>query len=263
VAERHPLADEALMGELAEGRHDALGILYRRYAPLIAAMARRTLDSAAGEDIVQDVFVTVWRNAAAFAPARGTFRQWVRQIARRRILNELRTRRRRPLQCARPEDNPWVDRLPDRGAAPDELAWRASIRGTVRGAVERLPAAQRDVVGLAFFEGLTHAEVAGRLAMPLGTAKTRIRAGLKTLRSSLAPLVAEPDDTPEGARGSKRRQPDSGRIGWAPNGRPKPKDTSRATPFPRCGVPRRFRTLSPRKNPASIRTRGRAHGHAA
>lgn len=187
VDKRRGLADEVLVHDLAGGQHDALGVLYSRYAPLIAAMARRALDSASSEDIVQDVFVTVWRYAAVFAPDRGMFRSWVLRIARRRILNELRARRRRPPRCSGPEDDRYVDRLVDRGPEPDEMAWQASVRNEVRGAVQRLPAPQRDVVGLAFFEELSHAEVASRLALPLGTAKTRIRAGLRTLRCTLPP----------------------------------------------------------------------------
>jgi RNA polymerase sigma factor (sigma-70 family) len=194
VEERHSLADETLIQALADGQHDALGPLYGRYAPHIAAMTRRALGSAAGEDIVQDVFVAVWRHAASFAPTRGTFRHWVRQIARRRILNELRSRRCRPLLCDGPEPHLIVTRLPDDGADPHERAWQASMRAEVRGAVQQLPAPQRDVVAMAFFDELTHAEVADRLTIPLGTAKTRIRAGLKKLQATLAPALASPPD---------------------------------------------------------------------
>ena len=194
MEERHPLADETLMGALAGGQHDALGLLYSRYAPRIAAMARRALGSAAGEDIVQDVFVTVWRHAAGFAPTRGTFRHWVRQIARRRILNELRSRRRRPVHWCGPEHDPIVTRLPDYSADPHERIWRASVRAEVRDAVQQLPAPQREVVAMAFFDELTHAEVAARLTIPLGTAKTRIRTGLRKLQATLPPALIGPAD---------------------------------------------------------------------
>jgi RNA polymerase sigma factor (sigma-70 family) len=194
VEERRPLADETLMQALVDGQHDALGLLYGRYAAHIAAMARRVLGSADGEDIVQDVFVAVWRHAAGFAPARGTFRHWVRQIARRRILNELRSRRHRPLLCDGPKSHLIVTRLPDDSAGPHERVCRASVGAEIRSAVQQLPAPQREVVAMAFFDELTHAEVADRLTIPLGTAKTRIRAGLRKLQATLAPALVGPAD---------------------------------------------------------------------
>ena len=90
------LSDEELMGQLAVGRQDALGPLHGRYASLVFNLAAQTLDRATAEEIVQDVFVAVWRKAGTFDPARGTFRAWVLRIAHLRVLNELRRRGRRP-----------------------------------------------------------------------------------------------------------------------------------------------------------------------
>src|SRR5438270_2591151 len=90
------LGDEELMGQLAAGRQEALGPLHGRYAPLIFGLAAQTLDRAAAEEIVQEVFLAVWRKAATFDPARGTFRAWVLRIAHLRVINELRRRGRRP-----------------------------------------------------------------------------------------------------------------------------------------------------------------------
>src|ERR671932_132368 len=87
--------DEELMRLLAGGRQEALGPLYSRYAPLIFGMAAQSLDRSGAEEIVQEVFLAVWRQAATFDPALGPFRPWVLQIAHFRILNELRRRGRR------------------------------------------------------------------------------------------------------------------------------------------------------------------------
>jgi RNA polymerase sigma-70 factor (ECF subfamily) len=177
------------MARLAGGREEALGPLYVRYASLILGLAARTLDPEAAEEIRQEVFLAVWQHAATFDPARGTFRAWVLRITRTRILNELRRRTRRPRttsQSSRTGDDP----LPDPDPGPDEEAWRAHRRDAVRAAVDALPPPQREALSLAFLEDLTHEQVAAFLDVPLGTTKSRIRAGVKALRTRLAPLVA-------------------------------------------------------------------------
>src|SRR5437773_5780162 len=88
--------DEELMRQVAEGSAEALGLLHRRFARLIFRLAVQTLDRAAAEDLVQDVFLVVWRNAGRFDPERGTVRAWILQIAHFRLLNELRRRSRQP-----------------------------------------------------------------------------------------------------------------------------------------------------------------------
>src|SRR5438105_5079446 len=92
------------MGELASGHQEALAALYRRYAPLIFSLARQSLDAGAAEEIVQDVFLAVWRKAATFDPAKGTFRAWVLEVAHFRIINELRRRGRRPQRADDPTE---------------------------------------------------------------------------------------------------------------------------------------------------------------
>ena len=183
------LSDEELMGQLAAGRQDALGPLHGRYASLVFNLAAQTLDRATAEEIVQDVFVAVWRKAGTFDPARGTFRAWVLRIAHLRVLNELRRRGRRP----RVEPDPEGLRLasvPEPGPGPAEEAWCEHRRGIVRAAVAALPPPQRQALSLAFLEDLTHQQIADFLNLPVGTAKTRIRAGLQTLRAHLSPLFA-------------------------------------------------------------------------
>lgn len=183
------LSDEELMGRLAAGEQDALRPLHGRYAALVFGVAAQTLDRATAEEIAQDVFVTIWRKAGKFDPARGAVRNWVLRIAHFGVLNELRRRGRRP----RVEPDPEGARLnsaPAPGPGPVEEAWRAHRRTIIREAVEALPPAQRQALTLAFLEDLTHEQVACFLDLPLGTAKTRIRSGLQALRARLAPILA-------------------------------------------------------------------------
>jgi RNA polymerase sigma-70 factor, ECF subfamily len=183
------LSDEELMRLLAHGRREALRLLHDRYGSLIRGLAARSLGRESAEELSQEVFVAVWRHAAAFDPERGTFRAWVLRITRTRVINELRRRRRRPR--TRSHSAHVGDVTPaDPGLSPDEEACRAHRREAVRAAVDALPTPQREALGLAFLEDLTHEQVAALLDVPLGTTKSRIRAGVKTLRTRLAPLVA-------------------------------------------------------------------------
>ena len=182
-------SDEELMQRLAAGGQQALGPLYSRYASRIFSLASHTLDRAAAEEIVQDVFLSVWRKAGTFAPERGAFRPWVFQIAHYRILNELRSKSRQPRIESDPEGLLTAG-LPDPAPHPDEAAGLEEERATVREALNALPPAQREALNLAFFEDLTHEQVAAKLQVPLGTTKTRIRAGLQRLRVSLSPVAA-------------------------------------------------------------------------
>jgi RNA polymerase sigma factor (sigma-70 family) len=181
-------SDEELMRRLAAGQEEALGPLHRRYAALIFHMAAQSLGPDAAEEIVQDVFLTIWRKADTFDPGRGRFRPWALQIAHLRVINELRRRGRRPQLAADP-DGALLDTLQDDDPLPDDLAWRTYRRAVVQSALAALPAPQRQALSLAFFEDLTHEQVAAFLNLPLGTAKTRIRAGLRKLRAQLAPLA--------------------------------------------------------------------------
>src|SRR5437867_4024121 len=173
--------DEDLMRQVAEGSAEALGLLYRRFARLIARLAVQTLDRAAAEDLVQDVFLAVWRNAGRFDPERGTVRAWILQIAHFRLLNELRRRSRQPEIVPDP-DGLVLEGLAASDLGPAEAASRQYRRDLLSSALGALPPPQRAALGLAFIDDLTHEQVAAELGLPLGTAKTRIRAGLQTLR---------------------------------------------------------------------------------
>lgn len=181
-------SDESLIREVATGEDGALAALYARYAPLVFGVAVKSLDKPAAEEIVQDVFLALWQHAGDYDPERGPLRPWLLQIARHRVLNELRRRSRRP----RADEDGAAERLaqladPDPG--PLAAAWREYRRAAVRSALEVLPPAQRQALGLAFFEDLTHEQVAEALELRLGTAKTRIRSGLQRLRRQLSPSL--------------------------------------------------------------------------
>jgi RNA polymerase sigma-70 factor (ECF subfamily) len=191
AATHESVSDDALLRAIASGQSDAIGPLYARYAPTILGMAVSALGRAAAEEIVQEVFVAVWTGARSFDAARGPVRPWLLQIAHYRIANELRRRRRKPeIAADGTENDPRLARIPD--PAPDlgEQAWLAYRQEALRRALEKLPAPQRQALGMSFFDELSHAEIARLLGLPLGTAKARIRSGLKSLRVALAPLVA-------------------------------------------------------------------------
>ena len=179
-------SDEELMCQLAGGSAEALGLLHRRFARLILGVAARTLDRAAAEDLVQEIFLEVWRNSDRFDPERGTVRSWILQIAHFRLLNELRRRSRRPEIMPDPEGLVLAG-LPADEPGPAEVRWQHHRRAVIHAALNELPRPQREALRLAFLDDLTHEQVAAELDLPLGTAKTRIRAGLKKLRGTLGP----------------------------------------------------------------------------
>jgi RNA polymerase sigma factor (sigma-70 family) len=181
-ARRRPHADweNTLRERLIAGDEAALGEVYDQYAPLVYGLAARvTGDRAAAEDITQDVFVGVWERPQAFEPGRGTMRAWLGTIAHRRAVDWVRRGevRRRHLhrEASEPQPAPNIE----------EAAIAASVAKLVHAALDELPSTQREAILLAYFGGKTHREIAASLDIPLGTAKSRIWVGLRTMAARL------------------------------------------------------------------------------
>lgn len=180
------LTDEELMAQLATGDEEALLSLHARYAGLVFGIVAQSLDRPAAEEITQDVFFTIWQKAQTYDLNRGQVRPWLLQIARSRMLNEVRRRGRRP-QLASDQEATDLSSLADRSPLPDEEVDRDDRRTMVMEAIAALPPTQRQALSLAFFDDLTQQQVATQLGVPLGTAKTWIRMGMRQLRSTLPP----------------------------------------------------------------------------
>jgi len=179
--------DEVWMGKVVQRDERAIQVLYGRYAPLLHHVAVKSLDEGAAEDLVQEVFFVVWTKSRDFDPTRGSFRNWILQIAHFRILNELRRRSRRPALDFEDMDV-LVEAMGNRGD-PSEETWKSFRVNALQEAIERLPGAQRQALRLAFFDELSHEEVAETLGLPLGTVKGRIRLALRKLKRGLVPVA--------------------------------------------------------------------------
>ncbi len=177
-------ADHAALERMARGDHEALAELYDRHGRLVFSLALRILrDQSDAEDIVQDVFSQAWRQAARYESSRGNVIAWLLNLTRSRAIDRLRGRRARPDTAA---GDPATLELPDRSQPVDEQIALSTEAARIRAAVDELSVLQRVAIELAFYEGLTHVEIAERLELPLGTVKTRIRQGLLKLRERLA-----------------------------------------------------------------------------
>ena len=172
-----------LIARIASGDRDAFSRFYDLAAPLAFGLIRRVLrDPEAAAEVLQDVFWQVWQEAPHYDPQRGSPEAWLVMRAKTRAIDRLRSMRRRDRTFVAPVDES-VARRSD-GPAGDP-AVMAEDRGLVQAALAQLPEAQRRVIELAFFEGLTQSEIATKLGEPLGTVKTRARLGLDRLRGAL------------------------------------------------------------------------------
>ena len=171
--------DMSLLARMAQRDSKALDTFYTRHARAVFSLALTMLgDRTRATDLTQDVFLLVWRSAGTYQPT-GSARAWLLRLTRNRAIDELRRdRRRRASEAPLPEQ--CFEALP----APLALA-DAAERQAVRDALATLPAEQRDALVLAFFQGLSHQEIATCLRTPLGTIKARIRRALQTLRQQL------------------------------------------------------------------------------
>jgi len=174
------------MHRVAAGDSDALAQLFKRYSGTVYSLAYRMLNDREGaEELLNEAFVRVWRQAPSFDARRGKFSTWLMSVARNLGIDQLRSRRARP-QRSDPlnPDDAELD-LADESVNVERDVWNAERRRLIRQALQELPAPQREALELAYFEGLTQSEISAKLGDPLGTTKTRIRLGLQKLRDLL------------------------------------------------------------------------------
>lgn len=175
--------DVSLIGGAAAGDRDCLAALYDRYAPALLAIGRRILgDRREAEDLLHDVFIEVWRMAGDYDEARGSVRAWLLMRMRSRALD-----RRKSAAISKRADLPAPDTVADAAGEPHggEDPALGPDRQAVRRALEQLPAEQRQVLELGYFEGLSSSEIAERVCAPIGTVKSRVAAALSKLRAAV------------------------------------------------------------------------------
>ena len=176
-------ADRLALARIARGDHEALAELYHRHARPVYSLALRILqDSGDAEDIVQEAFAQAWSQAARYDVRRGAVGAWLLTLARSRAIDRLRSKRARPDRTG----DGAIDAVADAADAPDLQLLTAEQVERVRAALRGLPVIQRVALELAYYEGLSHAEIAEQLEQPLGTVKTRIRQAMIRLRETLA-----------------------------------------------------------------------------
>ena len=176
-------AGAEVIRRMADGDADACGAFYDRYARLVYPLVLRIVrDPADAADVLQEVFWEAWQAAAAYDPARSSPEAWIVTRARTRASDRVRAIRRSSEMAVAPIDEA---RVPAPGDSGGDAAERAAYRSAVETAIDRLPEAQREVIELAYYGGLTQTEVAERLTQPLGTVKARMRLGLERLRETM------------------------------------------------------------------------------
>jgi RNA polymerase sigma-70 factor (ECF subfamily) len=177
--------DEELMAGVARGDARSFAELHRRHGRRVLLQARALCATAEqAEDVTQEAFLSVWRLAHAFDPARGSFLSWAAAIVRNRATDAWRRAASRPAEVA------FLPELSQRLHATDDAAGAALDRAALAELVALLPPEQRAAIFLAYFEDLTAQQIATRVGVPLGTAKSRTRLGLARLRRAAADPTA-------------------------------------------------------------------------
>lgn len=170
-------SDKSLIDRVRIREQQAMAEIFLRYAELVYSTALRVLkDSGHAEDVTQEIFFQLWLNPDSFSPSRGSLPAWLLVVARNRAIDHLRQRR-----FAEPVDAVIIAAATN----PENEVQRSIIIQRVRGIIGDLPKEQQQSLQMAFFEGLSHSEIAEKTGQPLGTVKTRIRSALTSLRKRL------------------------------------------------------------------------------
>lgn len=174
ATKNHGMNDGALVAAIRNGNQEAMAELYDRYSSVVYAVALRVLgDTSAAEDILQEIFMQLWRKPGAFDASRGNLAPWLAVITRNRAVDVLRKRRpQSELEDTTLTVNPDFAGEADRGLIVEK----------VRSALQAMSSQQRSALEMAYFEGYSHSEISAKTGEPLGTIKTRIRSGLMQLR---------------------------------------------------------------------------------
>jgi RNA polymerase sigma-70 factor (ECF subfamily) len=182
--------DAALVARLADGDGKALEALYDKYSRVVYSFSLRMLaDPGSAEELTQEVFLRLWRQGNRYQQSRGAFLTWLLSVTHNMAIDETRRRKRRPVAADSTDDDQALTLLPDLRTDVEGAAWLTTLQAIVRDALRDIPAAQRQVIELAYFSGLTQSEIADLLSQPLGTIKTRMRLGLLKLRDRLGPIL--------------------------------------------------------------------------
>ena len=174
-----------LLLRIRAGDKSAVDELYDRYSRPAFALARRILgDEVLAEDVLQDVFLSVWRDPAAFDASRGSFSSWLMAMVHHKAVDAVRREESHRRRQTRAEDDLALS-APSSTRDVEDEAWSRVVSQKVRGALSSLPAPQREALTLAYYGGYTQREVAALTSTPLGTVKTRMLAGMRRLREEL------------------------------------------------------------------------------
>lgn len=187
-AEREPeqRSDDELLSRIGRSDREALSALYDRYARQVYSLSLRMVENQTlAEEVAQDVFMTVWMRSTSFKSDRGTFGAWLLSVTHNRCIDELRKRRRRARLGTVNVDDLWHEPSGNPNEVIDAVFLRLD-REVVMEALNKLPPQQKQVIVMAFFQGLTQSEIAQVLSAPLGTVKTRMRLGLQKMRENFS-----------------------------------------------------------------------------
>jgi RNA polymerase sigma-70 factor (ECF subfamily) len=188
-------SDQELIDLIREHRDQpAMASLYDRYARPVYSLAFHVLrEQRAAEDVVQDVFLGFWQRPYSYVDARGTFGPWILRVTRNRSIDVLRKRSRERSPGGDEQAALFEERIIDQEPEPGEQVWSQEVARKVRAAMQQLTDAQKQVIELAYFQGMTQSEMSEHLDVPLGTIKTRVRTALRRLNELMSEAEAWTD----------------------------------------------------------------------